>query len=248
MVKSSDATFEAEIANPAAGSSADNFVAVDASLFDTPFKVLGASGGTAAFFQVEYKDGEWKSDYACVDTKSYWIGKDLARARDEVEFYERAFRLKDRAVAGWDILNYTLPYRGVVRAPTTVGEKELLLLRNARDQYKTCRMLDVKIGEVTAIGGWQGKGHFDAYLQQWLDGATNSAGQGFRLEGFDGMPTTMQSLVVHALTDERTPVSEEVLERFLLQHMSARVFLRFFLGECKLWLTCDTVPCHSTKI
>ena len=67
---------------------------VPVSLFETPFKALGASGGTAAFFRVEYKDDEWRKDTTQagvpIDSKDYWIGKDLARARDEVAFYEEA--------------------------------------------------------------------------------------------------------------------------------------------------------------
>eukprot|EP01043_Picozoa_sp_COSAG02_P018841 COSAG02_NODE_891_length_16139_cov_29.045885_10_plen_79_part_00 len=61
---------------------------------------------------------------------------------------------------GWEVLNWLTPYKGCVDAPTDIGDREVLLLRNARDQYGTCRLLDIKIGEVTAVGGWQGKGHF----------------------------------------------------------------------------------------
>jgi hypothetical protein len=231
-------TFEAEFSNPvsdAGDGAGSGLTAVDASLFETPFKALGASGGTAAFFEVRYKDGKWKTD-SCpggsIDSQSYWIGKDLARARDEVDFYELVSLLRERAAAGWEIVNWMLSYRGVVTAPTSIGEREVLLLRNARDQYASCRLLDIKMGEVTAIGGWQGKGYFEAYMQSWIDGASNSAGEGFRLEGFDGMPTTLESVITHALTEENSPVAEATLERFLLQHMPAREFLRYFLGEC----------------
>ena len=61
---------------------------------------------------------------------------------------------------GWEVLSWMTPYKGCVDAPTDIGDREVLLLRNARDQYGTCRLLDIKIGEVTAVGGWQGKGHF----------------------------------------------------------------------------------------
>ncbi len=71
---------------------------VPVSLFQTPFKALGASGGTAAFFRVEYKDDEWQKDETQagvpIDSKDYWIGKDLARARDEVAFYEEAQKVR----------------------------------------------------------------------------------------------------------------------------------------------------------
>ena len=63
-------------------------------------------------------------------------------------------------------------YGGVLRAPCydqasaqpepledeeQVVDRDIILLRNARDQYETPRMLDIKIGEVTAVTGWQGK-------------------------------------------------------------------------------------------
>lgn len=71
---------------------------VPLSLFQTPFKALGASGGTAAFFRVQYKDDEWRTDETQagvpIDSKDYWIGKDLARARDEVAFYEEAQKVR----------------------------------------------------------------------------------------------------------------------------------------------------------
>ena len=41
----------------------------------------------------------------------------------------------------------------------------------------------------TALGAW---------AQKWLDGMTNSAGQGFRLEGFDCPPDSMNSVFDHA--------------------------------------------------
>ena len=44
------------------------------------------------------------------ESKNYWLGKDLARARDEVVFYEAAKNLHGRD--GWQILNFMTPYRG----------------------------------------------------------------------------------------------------------------------------------------
>ena len=43
-------------------------------------------------------------------SKHYWIGKDLARARDEVIFYEVAKTLQGKE--GWQILNFMTPYKG----------------------------------------------------------------------------------------------------------------------------------------
>ena len=44
------------------------------------------------------------------ESKHYWLGKDLARARDEVVFYEVAKTLQGKD--GWQILNFMTPYRG----------------------------------------------------------------------------------------------------------------------------------------
>merc|ERR1719433_2436680 len=72
---------------------------------------------------------------------------------------------------------------------------ELLLLRNGRDGFKRCRMLDVKMGRVTAVGGWQGKAAYRAWVQNnTVDAMTNSARQGFRLEGFDCPPAALRSV------------------------------------------------------
>ena len=65
-------------------------------------------------------------------------------------------------------------YGGIVKAPCSKGDtaevefegggddpdaedRDILLLANARDLYECPRLLDIKIGEVTAVAGWQGK-------------------------------------------------------------------------------------------
>ena len=40
-----------------------------------------------------------------------------------------------------------------------------MLLRNCRDGLVSARMLDIKMGNVTAVGGWQGKGNMKAFVQ-----------------------------------------------------------------------------------
>ncbi len=67
-----------------------------------------------------------------------------------------------------------------------------------------------------------------AWTQKWLDGVTNSNGQGFRLEGFDGPPESMNSIFNHA-DSERHGVSKAKMERFLMQRQPAKEFLKFFL-------------------
>lgn len=166
---------------------ADEYQKVDGAMFESPMQPVGVSGGTAAFFFVKYKEGEEMKDLAPgsdqpVGSRNYWIGKDFARAQDEVDFYEVAKEFLTQP--GWDMLKWMTPYGGIVRSPCVtyndddegdIQERDILLLRNARDQYKTPRLLDIKIGEVTAVAGWQGKGAFMAWTQKWLDGMTNSA-------------------------------------------------------------------------
>ena len=64
---------------------------------------VGVSGGTAAFFFVKYKAGFEKRELSPVTGKpvgsrDFWIGKDFARAQDEVDFYETAKLFMVRAL------------------------------------------------------------------------------------------------------------------------------------------------------
>jgi hypothetical protein len=67
-----------------------------------------------------------------------------------------------------------------------------------------------------------------AWTQKWLDGVTNSNGQGFRLEGFDGPPASMSSIFDHAAS-ERHGIPQAKMDRFLMQRQPAKEFLKFFL-------------------
>lgn len=60
------------------------FTYVETKRFVTPVRRLGVSGGTAPFFSLQLAAAEGKS------SGDYWIGKDLSRAMDEVQFYEKA--------------------------------------------------------------------------------------------------------------------------------------------------------------
>jgi len=90
-------------------------------------------------------------------------------------------------------------------------------------------MLDIKIGEKTASAGWQGKSRMAALKQDCLDVLTNSKGEGFRLEGFDGPPPVLRSmdplldlLKLHAPKED---VKKKAF-RFMLQRMpAAEVFM-----------------------
>ncbi|CAE7760870.1 Pip5kl1 [Symbiodinium necroappetens] len=210
---------------------------VPSNLFKTPCGALGRSGGTASFFATELlqQDGAQGEE-----SKHYWLGKDLARARDEVVFYEVAKTLQGKD--GWQILNFMTPYRGVCRAPCAVKDgkdaedvdlelrtkkspakplERTMLLRNCRDGMVSARMLDIKMGNVTAVGGWQGKGNMKAFVQNiTVDSNTNSAGEGFRLEGFDNPPALLRS-IEHLQLSHIPRHAQKRLRRFNLQRMQA---------------------------
>lgn len=231
------------------------YTEADPELFEMPLQPVGVSGGTAAFFFVKYKPGKEQTHLVNgkpAGSRDFWIGKDFARAQDEVEFYEAA--LAFQSDPEWDMLKWMTPYGGIVRAPcvtikdekSTEAERDILLLRNARDQYSSPRLLDIKVGEVTAVAGWQGKGAFMAWTQKWLDGLTNSAGQGFRLEGFDNPPPSMQSVLDHA-TIEGKVISDHKLHRFLMQRQPAKEFLKFFVDLHDTTESTYTKDCADAK-
>ena len=68
------------------------------------------------------------------------------------------------------------------------------VMENLHSGRSKLRLLDIKVGQKTAQAGWQGKSRAAALKQSILDGHTNSAGEGFRLEGFDGQPHTLTSM------------------------------------------------------
>mmetsp|Transcript_28086 Transcript_28086/g.93282 ORF Transcript_28086/g.93282 Transcript_28086/m.93282 type:complete len:904 (+) Transcript_28086:58-2769(+) len=201
--------------------------------FQLPVRRLGVSGGTAPFFGLQLSEplAEGRS-------LEHYIGKDLSHARDEVSFYEQARSLLQgpaHARRGLQpLLSFLLDYAGVASCPVegahpNEAPNDLLVMRNMRDGCKKLRMLDIKIGEKTASAGWQGKSRMAALKQDCLDVLTNSKGEGFRLEGFDGPPPVLRSmdplldlLKLHAPKED---VKKKAF-RFMLQRMpAAEVFM-----------------------
>eukprot|EP00425_Heterocapsa_triquetra_P036777 CAMPEP_0195079160 /NCGR_PEP_ID=MMETSP0448-20130528/21152_1 /TAXON_ID=66468 /ORGANISM="Heterocapsa triquestra, Strain CCMP 448" /LENGTH=699 /DNA_ID=CAMNT_0040111969 /DNA_START=85 /DNA_END=2181 /DNA_ORIENTATION=- len=212
----------------------DNAVGVtplDSRLFETPVQRIGVSGGTAPFFHLALRSPQPGQ------LTQHWIGKDLARATDEVAFYEqmRAMSSQSRRTGFEHLFEFMFDYAGVVQVPEegqspSVPKKQLLCLENLRSGFEETRMLDIKIGEKTAAAGWQGKSRFAAWRQSVLDGLTNSSGEGFRLEGFDGKPPAFQS--VDPLLDmwvEGGAAMRKKASRVMLQRMNAcDMFMHFF--------------------
>eukprot|EP00747_Dinoflagellata_sp_TGD_P147828 gnl/TRDRNA2_/TRDRNA2_176854_c5_seq1.p1 gnl/TRDRNA2_/TRDRNA2_176854_c5~~gnl/TRDRNA2_/TRDRNA2_176854_c5_seq1.p1 ORF type:complete len:1099 (+),score=270.37 gnl/TRDRNA2_/TRDRNA2_176854_c5_seq1:163-3297(+) len=213
---------------------------VESTGFELPMPAMGRSGGTAAFFRSRFSEGAEATHNEAALSKEYWIGKDLSRAVDEVSFYEASKKLEGQEE--WDLLKWMTAYKGICRCPCEVEEGEppqdtdVMLIRNGRDGYKTCRMLDIKIGEVTAVAGWQGKSAMSAYGQSYIDALTNSSTQGFRLEGFDSPPEVLHSLETMVTEGYmgmpnmgKLLANEKKLKRFLIQRLSAVEFLPMFL-------------------
>mmetsp|Transcript_38297 Transcript_38297/g.85941 ORF Transcript_38297/g.85941 Transcript_38297/m.85941 type:complete len:956 (-) Transcript_38297:70-2937(-) len=96
-------------------------------------------------------------------------------------------------------------------------------------------MLDIKIGYETAVAGWQGKSSFGAMKQSYVDSFTNSADQGFRLEGFDGPPAVITSIEQLMDDDQASKWTTSVAltpkqcMRMFLQRLPASEFMTHFL-------------------
>jgi hypothetical protein len=122
------------------------------TVFHSPVQPIKVSGGTAPFFSLLLKDT------SCGLSPSYYIGKDLARAEDEVTFYEEARQLSTQPGGGGlgPMLDYLFEYRGVFssyveNAKPDDRPKELLVFENLRDGCMTLRMLDIKVGQKNCI-------------------------------------------------------------------------------------------------
>jgi hypothetical protein len=155
----------------------------------------------------------------------------------QVEFYEIAKKLSGQA--GWRLLDFLFEYKGVAKMPVAnkdgpvPGEKELLIMRNLFDGKKKLRLLDIKVGQYTADANWRGKSTFAAYKQSIVDSATNSAREGYRMEGFDGCP---RELATFDPTEESgflaSLISQKKAKRVQFQSMPAKRFLSWFI-DCR---------------
>eukprot|EP00435_Cladocopium_sp_Y103_P048586 s2038_g14.t1 len=214
---------------PLTNTSRPSLSRIDPQLFESPVQRLGVSGGTAPFFKLVLQNPT--AEKAC----NYYIGKDLSRASDEVDFYEEVKLCGETpsAAAMMPLLRFTFDYAGVValheEGKETKKPVELLVLQNLRDGRSKLRLLDIKIGQQTAQAGWQGKSHAAALRQAVVDGLTNSAGEGFRLEGFDGQPASLTTMdPLHDLGKKNEKLSKKAF-RIMLQRMTAASMLMFYL-------------------
>lgn len=195
-----------------------SFQSVDPSWFVSPVERVQTSGGTAPFFRLALTDKGLKAQSSrrirkdiAID-RNYWIGKDLSHAEDEKDFYKELLRIRseyDERDVGGNISRdlsegigllepFMFDYLGVLETKTTEwmdeGKRKLLVMRNLRNDCDKYRMLDLKIGERTACGGWKGKSTLSAMKHVVMDGFTNSATEGYRLCGFNGCPAVIKSM------------------------------------------------------
>lgn len=198
-----------------------------ADAFLQPCSAMKVSGGTAAFFNVRYKDGQ----EPCGVDPDFYLGKDLAHATDEFEFYEKlgAARASDAKWRAFSKVAMECP--GVATMQVTLGgeqqeTRELLLLENMRTGFEKLRLLDIKLGDQTSVAGWKGKSAAHAWKNQMVDRCTNSQREGFRLEGMDCPPKILQernTAIIKGRTSLRGlyNVNDKKSWRILLQQLRA---------------------------
>lgn len=227
------------------------FTSVEPDLFETRAPRISIHGGTASFYMLKLLHPKAGRSEFC------YIGKDIWHATDEVMFYEEACRIRAERHGSDDglraLLDFGLEYKGVLScieaAPfaaswnsrcctlprTKTGDLlELMVLGNLAEGCKRIRLVDVKIGSRTAAGGWKSKSYFSAMRQNVLDGLTNSATQGFRIEGFTGEPRSLSSWVPLLDIEHVAGRSSEYLnkkaKKMLLQRMPAEEMFAHFLS------------------
>mmetsp|Transcript_2008 Transcript_2008/g.3207 ORF Transcript_2008/g.3207 Transcript_2008/m.3207 type:complete len:436 (+) Transcript_2008:309-1616(+) len=101
------------------------------------------------------------------------------------------------------------------------------MLQNLFDGNKKLRLLDIKVGTWTADANWKGKSSFAAFRNNTVDKLTNSSIEGYRLEGFDGMPENLKSK--NPTEESGLKGKEKKHKRMQLQSMPAYNWLSYFL-------------------
>jgi hypothetical protein len=210
-------------------------VQVDSNMFIAPVSRVQVAGGTAPFFNLKLKESEAQGGRS----SSFYIGKDLSHATDEVHFYQDVLTLRRTPCQGGlgPLLDFMFEYAGILQTTdaTSGATKDLLVMRNMFDRAEDLRLLDIKIGQKTAAAGWQGKSVMGAFRNGIVDGFTNSSAEGFRLEGFSGAPMALKSM--DPLLDIKDwskrgiglSNSQKKAHRLMLQRMQASQVLMHFM-------------------
>jgi len=204
---------------------------VPSELFEEPCKALSCSGGTAAFFRVCYRAGQEPEG----KFSSHYVGKDLAHASDEIEFYDNLRAAMDTDSRYATFAEVTMECPGVCKLickdpkETAMQVRYLLLLENLWNGYDEMRLVDVKMGAETSVACWKGKSRLHAWKNASIDKRTNSVVEGFRLEGMECPPRNIAArmeMVNEGSSRMRSKIiSGKAAKRFLLQRLRAHEFL-----------------------
>jgi hypothetical protein len=207
--------------------------------FQTPCKPIFVSGGTAYFFKLPM----------VTETPLMLIGKDVERANQEIRFYSQLkkhditskFFLKTYGVITVDcLINADITPRQYSALKITVPRK-LLVMEDLNHGYKHPRLLDIKIGDITAVAGWMGKSRFRAWKTRALDKQTNSKWEGYRLEGLDNIPGSLGSKLEFNSKNKRW-------RKFYLQRLSAHEFFTYALDVNHLFEQHTLVEAYCERI
>jgi len=213
-------------------------VEVSPCLFEGPCVPVTTSGGTAAFFKVRYRAGHCRPGRSV----EHYIGKDLAHASDEVEFYDRLREASEQDDCWSSLAEVAMDCPGFCQLPClnpkdgTQEIRSLLLLENLRQGFESMRLLDVKLGAETSVARWKGKTRFHAWKNSCIDGRTNSVVEGFRLEGMELMPLALERRIMMSIETNSCRanlrsrcVGSKATKRFVLQRLRARDFVESWL-------------------
>lgn len=202
--------------------------------FEQPAEPVGVGGGTAAFFAMTV---EGKPRDREEEGSEWWLGKDLTRAFDELEFYYKAEPL--RTAPGWKVFDYMFKYGGVCKdfqvnwgGKKGIEKTDLLVLEDIAGLLYAPRLMDIKIGDKTADANWKGKSSFAAWRQDLIDSHTTTKLESLRVEGFMNPPSWLDS--ENPLEDfdglfEEGDKTMKKARRFKLQRLTAREALEAFI-------------------
>ncbi|CAK9035933.1 unnamed protein product [Durusdinium trenchii] len=211
---------------------------IPAEDFEEPCEALGTSGGTAAFYRLRYRSDRAPNGVPL----DFFIGKDLAHASDEVEFYAKLRWAVQTSDAWRRFGQRAMSCPGVARLecvnPKTQerSRRAILLLENLRQGFSQMRLLDLKMGAETSVACWKGKSRLNAWKNSLVDQRTNSACEGFRLEGIEGPPEGLEERMRQVMEGVASSkyVSPKVIKRFTLQRLRAAEILEFWLDVSHL--------------
>ena len=94
------------------------------------------------------------------------------------------------------------------------------------------RLIDIKIGALTTDKHWRGKSRFAAWRGRQVDRVTNSEKEGYRMEGMQNPPVSLQSMGASVATWKRS-------QRLIYQRQPAKEFLFQFLDTHHLQIPID---------